>query len=438
LLFLIRTLKDQETIDVYNLILKVSANQKIFLQKVSVATTQTVMKRKAPLKQTKAKKLKPNTIHISEKHLNHYTFKKQGLTERSTFENFPTHFLPLHGTRTSTPFLSLHARIQNFDWKTLANEIHSNKETSTTNFPLKRCMRGTLHLIPEKHLNIIHSIYGLGKESTFSEMKNFKNAGFSEEEIENLSDEILKVLQEKGEQSADSIKKFINEDLINFNQYKLSNVSFAFKYLYVKGDVEYGSSNGKVESWRDSNRKYKLSTFKLETLERKTAIRGLAEWYFDLYGPASFKDFIWWSGLTVTECRKEVEKLLENYEKVSVDNYPEMFIAKDQVEELKETPDDYPSMIRFLPYEDAMVKAYKETRCRFFEEEIASKVISRGGELKPSLWMNGKPIGLFNWTIKENTDISIELFDESEDKDIFQEEIEILKDFLKFNEVKWE
>jgi hypothetical protein len=302
-------------------------------------------------------------------------------------------------------------------------------------------MRGTLHLIPEKHLNLIHSIYGLSKDSNFSEMKNYKNSGFSEEEIEPLCEEILKILKEKGEQSSDSIKKYLDNKLIKQNQYKLTNVSFAFKYLYVKGEVEYGSSENEVDNWRDSNRKYKLNSFKLETLERKTAIRGLAEWYFDLYGPASFKDFVWWSGLTVTECKKEVEKLLENYEKVSVDNYPEMFIAKDQVKELQEIPDEYPSMIRFLPYEDAMVKAYKETRCRFFydlEEETVNKVISRGGELKPSLWKDGKPVGLFNWTIKENTDISIELFDESEDTDVFQEEIEILKDFLKFNEVKWE
>jgi hypothetical protein len=86
------------------------------------------MKRKASLKQSKPKKIKLNTLNISEKQLNHYTFKKQGLIERNSFEMFPTHFLPLHGTRTSTPYLSLHARIHNFDWKTLSNEfIPTNK-----------------------------------------------------------------------------------------------------------------------------------------------------------------------------------------------------------------------------------------------------------------------------------------------------------------------
>ena len=44
-----------------------------------------------------------------------------------------------------------------------------------------------------------------------------------------------------------------------------------------------------------------------------------------------------------------------------------MYIPRDQAAGLLSTPSvPCPEMARILPYEDAIVKAYKETRFRFF------------------------------------------------------------------------
>ena len=47
--------------------------------------------------------------------------------------------------------------------------------------------------------------------------------------------------------------------------------------------------------------------------------------------------------------------------------YPVMYTPRGQAAGLLSTPSvPCPEMTRFLPYEDAIVKAYKETRFRFF------------------------------------------------------------------------
>lgn len=46
-----------------------------------------------------------------------------------------------------------------------------------------------------------------------------------------------------------------------------------------------------------------------EKLEREEALARLARKYFRSHGPASLEDFVWWSGLNVSDCRKGIAAL---------------------------------------------------------------------------------------------------------------------------------
>jgi len=61
------------------------------------------------------------------------------------------------------------------------------------------------------------------------------------------------------------------------------------------------------------------------------------------------------------------------------------------------------NVVRFLPYEDAILKAYKATRNRFYGfSQTLPGVESRGGEALPTIWLNGQVIGWWEWTNKKN------------------------------------
>jgi len=87
---------------------------------------------------------------------------------------------------------------------------------------------------------------------------------------------------------------------------------------------------------------------------------------------------------------------------------------KDQVKTLLQSPNTPPTMARLLPYEDALIKAYKATRHRFFGKSTVKSIITKGGEARPSVWVDGVIVGVWKWTNKPGHDINISLFDQEE------------------------
>ena len=69
--------------------------------------------------------------------------------------------------------------------------------------------------------------------------------------------------------------------------------------------------------------------------------------------------------------------------------------------------------MRLLPYEDALLKAYKETRYRFFGFDPASPalkhVINGCGEAVPCILVDGEVIGTWSWNSKPNQPIVLRL-----------------------------
>lgn len=131
------------------------------------------------------------------------------------------------------------------------------------------------------------------------------------------------------------------------------------------------------------------------------ALVDLAFFYFERYGPASVDDFIWWTGLSPLVCRVAVKAIQSQLVLVKVVGMPEdLFLFKSQLDKLKAAPKEVPKMTRLLPYEDAIIKAYKATRYRFFGEgaetiETAMKHgISKGGEARPTVWLDGAIVGM--------------------------------------------
>jgi hypothetical protein len=116
--------------------------------------------------------------------LQHFQMTQHGLAQRvSAYE--PSAHLPLHATLSTTPYLSLLARVQDFgadagkdaaQWRTV---LHA---PASPTFALRRCMRGTLHLVPRTLLPEIMSVYGAKAIDVDDEKKSTTTKNKTEDE----------------------------------------------------------------------------------------------------------------------------------------------------------------------------------------------------------------------------------------------------------------
>ncbi len=126
-------------------------------------------------------------------------------------------------------------------------------------------------------------------------------------------------------------------------------------------------------------------------LDEDEAVSRLAIKYFPSHGPATIKDFAWWSGLKISQCRTAVENNSSKLEKIdsgNVDYY-----------RLKGFGVDAPLQdILLLPAFDEYLVGYsdRELMLSGIQKE---RIIMKNGTFKPVILSDGKVIG--TWKYKE-------------------------------------
>lgn len=364
--------------------------------------------------------------------LRRYQMTRQGLLERQ-----PAAFMDeigiLHATDHATPYLSLAARIQDFDPETLVKKLQSGE------FVRLECMRGTLHLLNRLQREI-QCIY---RSDENKESNLFRAYGIPLEEAQELRFYILEAIQLHGAQSPTSIKEFLDDTLIkqysNKQGGKTTNVSAVMRWMYTLGQLSSGQN---VKNWLSKDDRYDLLPAPLMCEDVESARQALIRLYFDLYAPASYGDWLWWTGQKVSDAKPAFEALQADLVPIQVEGIQEeLWMFPQQAEDLRQTPDESPEMVRLLPYEDALLKAYKETRYRFFDDEgLAGDIaMTRFGEARPSLWYNGQIVGIWEWRKKANEPMTIEPFIQVTKpiRKAFKPEIDHIQGLVKASHVLW-
>jgi len=119
-------------------------------------------------------------------------------------------------------------------------------------------------------------------------------------------------------------------------------------------------------------------------LDRDHALAALAERYFRSRGPATERDFAWWSGLPLGEVRHAIALAGRRLERVALDGR-DYFRAGDAA-------GDAPDAVRLLPAFDECLIAYQDRAC-FVEAGHVRKINNGGGLLKPIILVGGRAVG---------------------------------------------
>ncbi|MFS2930240.1 winged helix DNA-binding domain-containing protein [Parabacteroides sp. AF27-14] len=134
---------------------------------------------------------------------------------------------------------------------------------------------------------------------------------------------------------------------------------------------------------------------------REEALARLASRYFQSHSPAQLQDFVWWSGLTATECRLAINLIKTELITETFDSR-EYFIHQSWKGKNESKP-----VLRLLPAFDEYLISYKN-RTDVLPLEHHPKAFNRFGTFYPVILYNGKIIGNWSRSIKKNT-IQIEM-----------------------------
>ncbi|MCL4261730.1 MAG: winged helix DNA-binding domain-containing protein [Anaerolineae bacterium] len=140
------------------------------------------------------------------------------------------------------------------------------------------------------------------------------------------------------------------------------------------------------------------------TYTRDEALAELARRYLRSHGPATLPDFVWWSGLTITEARVALA-LVETELQSEVVEGETYWLSDNPAIPAMPSPTAW-----LLPAFDEYYLGYK-TRHVVLDGRYDKRVVSVNGIFRPVIVLDGQVVGIWKREVKRGTAvISLELF----------------------------
>lgn len=130
---------------------------------------------------------------------------------------------------------------------------------------------------------------------------------------------------------------------------------------------------------------------------REEALAELTKRYFIGHGPATLQDFVWWSGLTLTEARASINAVQSQLAQESIHGQiywmdPSGFFMHDTA-----------LAVHLLPAFDEYLVGYKDRSAALGPLDFQQVISSANGIFYPVVLIDGKVVGTWKRTIKKDT-----------------------------------
>jgi hypothetical protein len=152
---------------------------------------------------------------------------------------------------------------------------------------------------------------------------------------------------------------------------------------------------------------------KTDSLTKEEALAKLTVKYFSSHGPATLHDFVWWSGLPVSDARKSIEMIKHGLysEKMGSQIY---WFQNSSAHQVKSNDPCY-----LLPAYDEYLISYKD-RSSALEFQDHKKTVSSNGIFRPSIIVRGKVAGIWKRIMKGERVIIEADFFQSQNKSVLR------------------
>jgi len=262
-------------------------------------------------------------------------------------------------------------------------------------------MRQTLHLLPSSDFPLY--ISALRQSRMAALMRVISRFGINAREVEAFNESVVATLQSGPRTRRDLMAELRKQSGKKVRAW-MDAVWSPVRTAMVEGLICYGEDQGRepnlvrTDQW--------LSRY--QPMAEEQAKQMLLERYLKAYGPATAKDFAYWSGMPAKEAASVWTSLADRMTEVSLEGQ-RLFILTEDLKTLRESELPGP-VVRLLPYFDVYLLAHA-AKDHLIEPRHYKRVFRKQWWISPVVLLNGKIIG--TWArveSKKGTTIKTELF----------------------------
>lgn len=206
---------------------------------------------------------------------------------------------------------------------------------------------------------------------------------------------ILQAMEGGKQLTRDEIAEALEQAGVATNEQRFIHIMMQMELI---GLVCSGGRQGKQFTYALLDERVPPTT---KPFDRQEAVIALAERYFTSHGPATLQDYVWWSGLTVTDAKMGLEAARHKLNSAELNGNTYWFAAPENLPTGK-SPGTF-----LLPNYDEYIVSYKD-RSAAIAGAVLNKADPRGTIFNHTIVAKGKIIGIWKRTIgKTKVDIAL-------------------------------
>ena len=189
---------------------------------------------------------------------------------------------------------------------------------------------------------------------------------------------------------------------------KIATINNRGYHLVVWAELEGLVCSGATKGGKHTYALLEERVKRAKTVTREEALAKLARKYFTSHGPASVQDFVWWSGLSVSDAKYALEMVKSEFVSESVGS--QTYWLADSFS----LPTNDRESVYLLPAFDEFIISYRD-RSASLPLTSFNKTVSNNGIFRPVIVVNGQVAGVWKRTIKKDKVIvETQLFEQAD------------------------
>ena len=322
--------------------------------------------------------------------VNHYVLAKQHLANSpisAAMTSVVRDAVGLHAADSKTPYLSLLARVPDFEKEDLEKALYDGHALA-----MIRCMRKMVYVHGAENLPTVYAATGTSVAKASENYMIYRGVSLYDYEV--LSEKILKILA-GNPLTAAQIKVILASDI------DMPAV------LYYMCDTGLLLRDRPLTGWLDKENRYSVLSdvypgMDLQALSERDAVAILIRDYIASFGPVTDADIVWWSGLGKIRVRSALRSLRADLVEVRICGRPETYrMLRGDLESLQDMQSYGQPNVNLLPASDGYIMGYAD-RSRFLEPKYRERVIDVAGNVTNTVLVNGRILGVWD---AEDTDV---------------------------------
>ena len=201
------------------------------------------------------------------------------------------------------------------------------------------------------------------------------------------------------------------ELLAELGKAKIATDNFKSSHILFRAEIEGIICSGITKTKQTTYALLSERVLENKKLNKDEALSKLAKKYFESHCPATLQDFIWWSGLTVSDAKLAFEMIKSDFISEKIESQTYLFPNSFSI------PKKFKEAVYLLPAFDEFLISYK-VRTAAIAFENHRHAFSNNGIFWPTIVINGQVRGIWKRIIKKDKIVMETNFFERPDENI--------------------